>query len=210
MAKNPRLIDLSGQRFGLWLVLDQAGNSPRGAALWNAVCDCGRRGTPMGVDLRSGKSTSCGCLANAMAKRHMTTHGGSGTRLHRIWKSMRSRCNNPSYPVFPEYGGRGIKICPEWSSFSVFREWAMASGYADNLSIDRIDNDSGYSPKNCRWATAETQSQNRRFVRRAPDGTPWAAIAKSNGLKVTTMHNRLHDGWPIEKAATLPLGSRLS
>lgn len=207
--RNPRLINLEGQRFGRWLIGKQAGNRPGGAALWHAVCDCGTLGTPSGGDLRYGKTLSCGCLSSETNGANLRTHGGSKTRLHRIWKAMRSRCNNPALPNYAGYGGRGITICAEWDDFSIFRDWALANGYADNLSIDRKENDLGYEPNNCRWATAEVQSQNRRFVKRAPDGTPWAVIAKLNGIKVTLMHGRLHEGWPIEKAATLPIGSRL-
>jgi hypothetical protein len=203
MSKNPRLIDLSGQRFGLWTVREQAGNSPRGAALWHAVCDCGGVGTPMGTDLRSGKSTSCGCLQRFAAGGNLMTHGEAGTRLHRIWKGMNTRTRG-SVPGYSH-----VTLAPEWRNFSTFRDWSMANGYADDLSIDRKDNDLGYSPSNCRWATRETQAQNRRFVLCTPDGTPWAAVAKANGIKVTLMHSRLHEGWPIEKAATLPVGSRL-
>lgn len=208
MAKNPRLIVLTGQRFGLWTIGTQAGNSPRGGALWHATCDCGQQGTPMGADLRSGKSTSCGCLQRAAARKVLRTHGESKTRLYRIWKSMHTRCYNENVPDYVRYGGRGIGICDAWRTFEPFRDWALASGYAADLSIDRIDNDIGYQPSNCRWATAETQSQNRRFVRRSPDGRPWSAIAKAHGLKTTTMHCRLNEGWPIELAASLPLGSR--
>lgn len=122
---------------------------------------------------------------------------------------MRTRCNNPNTPGHINYGARGISVCTEWADFTVFRDWAISNGYADGLSIDRKDNDVGYSPDNCRWATSETQSQNRRFVLRSDDGTPWAAIAKANGIPVTLMHGRIHEGWPVEKAATLPKGTRL-
>lgn len=210
MASNPRLKDMTGQRFGLWTVVSKAGNAPGGAAIWNAICDCGNVGLPIGADLRSGKSTSCGCLQRAAARKTRLTHGETGTRLHRIWKGMRARCNIKTSSSYDRYGARGITICPEWEDFDAFHKWALSSGYKDGLSIDRINNDLGYSPDNCRWATAETQSQNRKFVLRRDDGVPWAAVAKANGIKVTLMHGRLHEGWPIEKAATLPKGSRLS
>jgi hypothetical protein len=205
MTKNTSLKDHEGQRFGKWLIGKQAGNTPKGAALWYATCDCGNTGTPTGADLRAGKSNSCkACVARKIA----VTHGATGTRLYRIWKAMRTRCNNPKNHQFPVYGGKGVKICPEWNDFSVFQEWALKNGYADSLSIDRIQNSLGYSPENCRWSTAQQQAENRDFVRRAPDGTPWSVVAKQNGIPVTLLHGRVHAGWSFEEAATLPKGSR--
>lgn len=203
------MIDLTGQRFGLWTVVGKDGNSERGAALWRTVCDCGNVGSPSGTDLRKGKSTSCGCASDLRTAERLRTHGGAGTRLYRIWKNMRARCNRVSHPQYAEYGGAGIKICAQWEDFAAFREWALENGYAADLSIDRKENELGYDPGNCRWATDLTQSENRRFVHRAPDGRPWSAIAREHGIPVTVMHNRIFTGWPIESAATLPKGSRL-
>lgn len=210
MAKNPRLIDLSGQKFGRWTVIEQAGNSPRGAALWLSLCICGATGHPSGTDLRSGKSTSCGCASVEKATARVRTHGDSGTRLHRIWKNIRARCLRETHPQFPDYGGRGVAICPEWSDFGTFRDWALLNGYADNLSIERSDVDGDYTPGNCIWANATTQSRNRRFVARAPDGTPWCEIAARNGITATQYNGRVHEGWTREQAATLPVGTRIA
>jgi len=110
------------------------------------------------------KSKSCReCAAISLDKRN-TTHGGAGSRMYRTWQSMRRRSNNKNREDYKCYGGRGIKICEEWNDFSVFRDWAMANGYADDLSIDRIDNDKGYSPDNCRFTSKEIQARNTRRI----------------------------------------------
>ena len=93
----------------------------------------------------------------------VTRHGGTGTRLHSIWLKMRERCGltNHRHKAHDRYAGRGIAVCQEWAaSFEVFRDWALTNGYADTLTIDRRDNDKGYSPDNCRWVTRAENNRN--------------------------------------------------
>ena len=108
---------------------------------------------------------SCGCLVpermSAVGQKRKT-HGESQTRLYRIWSGMKSRCLNPRNRKYNIYGGKGVKVCPEWVySFENFRDWAVVNGYADNLTIDRIDSNGDYEPSNCRWTTYNEQNSNR-------------------------------------------------
>lgn len=94
-------------------------------------------------------------------RNHANQHGLSKHPLNKIWRSMRRRCNNQSSSSYQRYGGRGISVCDEWNNFETFYRWAISNGWADGLSIDRIDNDRGYSPDNCRFASRKEQSRNR-------------------------------------------------
>jgi hypothetical protein len=203
---NPRLIDLTGKRFSRWTVIEKTGNTPRGAALWMCICICGTRRAVIGIDLRNGKSKSCGCLVEDVFAVHRTTHGGSKTPLYRIWKAMHSRCASSN----PDYGGRGISVCNEWQSFEIFRRWALTSGYRSKLSIERSNVDGNYEPSNCVWIPFVKQAANRRIVLRNDAGIPWCEIAKAHDVSVTLMHSRVHDGWPIDLAATIPKGTRIA
>lgn len=138
------------------------------------------------------------------------THGLSGTRIFKIYKAMKNRCLNKKAPQYKDYGGRGISICDEWlDDFESFYNWSTNNGYAESLTIDRIDNDLGYSPDNCRWATKQTQSENRRFVAVRDDGKLWWHVARDNGITQGAYRSRLNYGWPIEKAASIPMGEAL-
>lgn len=103
--------------------------------------------------------------------RFYKTHGDTGTRLYRIWKTMKCRCMNPNHPTFRHYGARGIEVCEGWrEDYPSFKEWATANGYGEGLELDRIDVNGNYEPSNCRWITHRDQSLNRRDTLFVEDG----------------------------------------
>lgn len=208
MAKNPRLIDLSGQRFGLWTVHSQAGNTVRGGALWACICDCGTSRTVLGQDLRKGKSTSCGCANVNRLGDARRIHGDTGSRLYETWKNMHRRCRATSGKSHKDYASRGIAVCAKWNAFEKFKTWAMSAGYADHLTIERIDVNGNYEPSNCTWIPHGDQSINRRFVQKAPDGELWWHKARRNGVTNAAFRQRMAAGWPPEQAAAWPMRQR--
>lgn len=156
--------DLTGQKFRRLLVIGIDDRNTR-KTYYYCQCDCGNVKSIRSDGLLSGAVQSCGCMKREQDRTNLTAnhkHKMSHTRPYEIWQGMKKRCYNPHDVRYDRYGGRGITVCDEWrEDFSAFYKWALENGYADNLTIDRIDNDKGYSPDNCRWADAETQCRNR-------------------------------------------------
>ena len=152
-------IDLTGQRFGYWTVIKREGRYNNGDARWLCRCICGKEKTVRGGNLRKGESTSCKCKRVPPNVKH----GLSKTRLHRIWETMKARCNNKNFLPYRNYGEKGVSVCEAWNkNFMSFYNWAMANGYKDDLTIDRINVFGSYEPSNCRWTTSLNQANNRR------------------------------------------------
>ena len=198
-----KLIDLTGKRFGKLTVIGRAPNK-NGRIMWNCICDCGNTKVVGGKDMKSGMTTSCGCRRKCISvpppvmigeNNPSYKHGKSKTKLYYVWASMIQRCENENNNGFLRYGGRGIHVCNEWKDFSKFNDWAMSSGYREGLSIDRIDNTSGYSPENCRWVDSFIQSNNRRcniLISRCGETHTLAEWAKIKKLPYKTILKRYH------------------
>lgn len=148
-----KLVDLTGKKFGRLTVIE------RSESKWLCKCDCGNTKLVNGGHLVSGDTKSCGCLRNEQRIKH----GMRNTRLYSVWHGMKERCYNTKHKHFKDYGGRGITICDKWKNdFNAFAQWALSHGYADNLTIDRIDVNGNYEPSNCRFITNAEQQKNKR------------------------------------------------
>lgn len=209
-----KFIDLTGQRFGRWIVLRRVPNIGNCHA-WLCVCDCGTKKVVQGSSLLRGLSKSCGCLKIELLKRKHLENGADGhstTRLYKIWCEMKQRCMNPNSLSFAHYGGRGVYVCDDWArDFAMFREWAMKNGYNEQLSIDRIDVDGPYSPENCRWVNNVVQCNNKtdnliyEYQGEIHTVADWARIKR---IRVHTLYSRLRLGWSIEKALESPVETK--
>ena len=211
--------DLTGKRFGRLLVVRQAESkrAPCGTVSkrWFCICDCGTEIVAYQGNLIKPRNTkSCGCLRRDISSTIRKTHGysvGSGHPVYNIWCHMRERCNNSTNKRYPNYGGRGIKICERWSNdFMAFFE-DMGPRPTSQHSVDRIDVNGDYEPGNCRWATSEEQNNNRRdntfysFRGETYTLSKWARILN---VPFALIRKRVETGWPIEEAFTLPSGAK--
>lgn len=192
-------LDLINKKFGKLLVLKEAGKDKYRACLWLCKCDCGKIKAVKATNLKLGLIKSCGrCLK--------ITHGMTKTAVYRAWQHMLDRCKNTNNPSYKNYGERGIKVCKRWERFETF--YKDMGNPSEGLTLERIDNNKGYFPDNCKWATMKAQSNNSRMN----------VIIEYQGLKLTmkqwseklginyaTLKLRIRRSWPIAKALTEPV-----
>lgn len=165
-----KILDLTGKTFGSLFVLKKSDKIKDGNVMWECQCSCGNKTLVTSYNLRSGRVGSCGCRKSKFTSENTSgennpnhKHNLRNTKLYAIWTMMKQRCYNPNNKNFKDYGGRGITVCEEWlNDVQAFYEWSMKNGYKEGLTIDRIDNDKGYSPDNCRWTTMKVQRKNQR------------------------------------------------
>lgn len=183
-----------------------------GKQVWQFECECGNKVTLPLSQVKSGNTKSCGCLRREMIIEKNTIHGFSQRRdeskTYMIWKRMKGRCSNKNVKEYKNYGGRGIEVCERWNDFAKFLE--DMGERPEGMSIDRIDNNKGYSPDNCQWASRKTQNSNKRNnVLMTSHGITLTAKAWSEklGISYQTLMSRIRYGWTHERILSEPIRS---
>jgi hypothetical protein len=204
--------NLEGQKFNRLLVLRKV-DVGKSMTYYECLCDCGNLHIANGAAVKKGNIKSCGCLQREIASKNSKTHGFSKTRLYRVWRGMITRCENPNSDYYYSYGGRGIKVCPEWRhDFLSFRKWSLSNGYDENAkfsecTLDRIDNDGDYEPSNCRWVSMKEQSKNRRvtvFVEIESVYKPLVDLSEEFGVNYGTLRSRIARGVKTKEELLAP------
>ena len=206
--------DITGKKFNKLTAIRRVYDYPVKGNYWLCKCDCGNECVVKKYYLVHLIQISCGCYIKEINREKRITHNMTNTKIYRAWNSMKGRCYNKNNRAYKNYGGRGIDVCKEWlDDFMNFYNWSMENGYSDELSIDRIDNNKGYCPENCRWATIEQQQNNRRGVHKIEyngethSPAEWSRII---GISETTIKNRLYkQGMSVEEAL-MPVDRRYS
>lgn len=198
--RKSQLIDLTGKRFGRWLVIERSPNRKK-AVMWLCRCDCGTEKVVHGTSLKSGVSTMCRKCSDHSHKPRF--HGLTHHPLYRVWQRIKSSTTNPNHQDYEWYGGKGVRVCEEWfNDFTKFYEWSIANGYQPGLTIDRIEVNGNYEPSNCRWVPFKAQTLNRTDnTYLTHDGITrtikeWSQIT---GIKPSTLYARARKGWPPDK-----------
>lgn len=212
-----RFEDLTGKRFGRLVVIERAEDhiQPNGKhqIQWLCKCDCGNEVVVRGSNLKNGNSKSCGCLQKDTTSFNNKLHNGSisvsgmaRSKIYTTWCNMKQRCLNENNRQYKDYGGRGIKVCDDWLDFEPFYKWAMVNGYNDMLTLDRINTNGNYTPRNCRWVDMKMQQNNRRNNHRITYNGKTQTLAQwadEIGVKRQTLRDRIFRyGWSVEKAFT--------
>lgn len=206
------MMDLTGQKYGRLTVISQNGMTRSGNAKWLCRCDCGNLTTVAAGALRSGTTVSCGCWIREKTSQRSYIHGETNTRLHHIWSSMKARCYYTKAINYPNYGGRGIRVCAEWrNGYMAFRNWALKNGYTEKSTIDRKNVNGNYCPENCQWISAFDQQSNKTNNRNITIGeitntvTEWGRIY---GIDPQAIWARLNRGWNGKDAVIVPSGKK--
>jgi|GEM_PF-1200935 len=200
--------DLSGRNFGRLSVSSYAGTNTHNKATWSCNCECGVTVVVDTGALTSGNSKSCGCLAIDSLKARRI-HSGIGTKTYRIWQAMLNRCRNKRAPHYNNYGGRGVSVCAEWFEFTSFIS-DMGECPSGDYSIERVDNEEGYSKQNCKWATRQEQGRNKRNNRLISFNGETMILkdwADRIGIDQASLRERL-EKWPLDAALTKPKRGR--
>ena len=203
-----RALDLTGNKYGRLVVVSPGETCANGAAQWVCRCDCGKEKTFRANNLRSGRSTSCGCFrkevvrALGIARRKSAADRHKTSPEHQAWLDMKNRCLNPRCKAWPDYGGRGIKVCERWIRDRRAFEVDMGPRPSRAHSIERRDNSRGYDPDNCYWADRTTQNNNtrrNRFIEHDGRRMTLAQWALTLGISREALGWRLRH-WTVDRA----------
>ena len=199
---------LMGTSFGNLTVIEYAGIDKYHNNQWKCKCTCGNECVVKGYLLRNSHTKSCGCLRKTRAKQNFTTHGLRKHPLYTVWVDMRRRCDDTTDARYSDYGGRGITVCAEWYDFQNFYNWSILNGYNTGLTIDRINNDGNYAPKNCRWVDRYVQANNKRNNRKiCINGETKNLFQWCREYNITPQRalTRMKSGWSEQDAITKPV-----